>query len=137
MGLGQPDRVTDLRMESIIDEQFQGLAHLLRGQEKVEVLGVTPDSGVLMQGKGAGDNILYLVAVHQLDDFAEQSFLVRRKQRRLRRTYRQRFVFGIRHPRLDGDSGRCVAEWMHKMGLQTGSAASKTVGAKAWQKKSR
>ena len=71
MGLGQPDRVTDLRMESIIDEQFQGLAHLLRGQEKVEVLGVTPDSGVLVQGERPGDHKLDLVPGHEFDHFAE------------------------------------------------------------------
>ena len=105
---GQPDRIADLAMKTVLLEKLNRARHVLRGEEDIEILSVTPDAGMLVKRKGARDHIWDVASIQQFQHLAKQRLLLRREFWRSRGAYWQRFGL-FRHRTLDVISFRCVA----------------------------
>ena len=88
MRLGQPHRIAHLGFETLFLQVPKGFGNHIAGEEQIEIFGVAPDAGVLLQREGAGDNVGDACAVQMLQHLAEKRTLLRRKIRRNRRANR-------------------------------------------------
>ena len=109
VGLCKPYRIADPDLEAAVFQVPQCLGHRGCRKKEVQVLGVPPNAGVVLQGKGAGHHIRYIGPVHLLEHFTEQLSMLRREVRRDRSADRQRLI--SRHSvRLDGGRQPSVVE---------------------------
>ena len=99
MGLGQPNRIGHIHFEVVSAQAFERARGVIGGHEKVQVFGIAPDAGVMLQRKGARNSVRNFRVAEQLQGVAKQLELVRRKLRRVRAANRQRSLCG--HPRFD------------------------------------
>jgi hypothetical protein len=68
--LAQPNGIPYFNFETSFSEMLERRLHFTSGNKEVEVLGVTPDASVLMQGESAGNGIRHPMRIHQLEGLA-------------------------------------------------------------------
>ena len=66
-------------------------------KKQIEIFGVAPDSGVLMQRERSAHRKWDVLRDEQAEHLNEQSSLLGRKQRRRGAAHRQRSFIGLRH----------------------------------------
>jgi len=63
MGLGQPDRIQDLAVVTLLAQQAERNRNGLGREKEVQVFGGPPYSRVLLQREGAGDRVGNLMLI--------------------------------------------------------------------------
>ncbi len=64
MRLGQPDWVAYLGFETLFIQVLKCPRHCIGGQKEIEVLGVPPDAGMLLQRERARHHVRHVGAIH-------------------------------------------------------------------------
>ncbi len=92
MDLAEPHRVADLGLIAMLRKRGKGRIHPIVGEEDIQVFGVAPDSGVLVERKGPADGKWNALRTEKMQHLSEHGSLLRCKIRRRGAADWQRFL---------------------------------------------
>jgi hypothetical protein len=85
----KPDRIADLTPEAMSAQKLQRAGRRFRREEDIQVLGGPVDSGVLLQGEGAGNRVWDPMVAEEPQNVLIKTLLIRVEVRLRRRTHWQ------------------------------------------------